>query len=83
VLGIKRQYLIETMCEFVGRQGGDLERNVSLLSSALLVGVTLARNYSENKVSFFRNAVTGNILFRARNWQEFYFNSMFRLGLIA
>jgi len=80
VFQIKTRYLLEPLCEFILGLGGNLEKNVTLLSNALLLCATLTRNYSASDAALFMNMATGIVLSTANDWKQFY--SCFRsLGL--
>ncbi|KAL8355785.1 hypothetical protein RB601_001201 [Gaeumannomyces tritici] len=72
IFEIKTRYLLQPLCEFVLELGGNLERNVTLLSNALLLCATLTRNYGASYPTLFMNMATGIVLSTANDWKEFY-----------
>ena len=77
IFDVKRRYLLQPLFDLVLSLGGDLEKNVPLLSAALLLCATLTRNYSKTPDVFFRNITTGIILSQAVNIEGLY--SCFRM----
>ena len=80
IFDIKRKNLIQSLFSLVLSHGGDLEKNVPLLSASLLLCATLTRNYSESPDNFFRNIATGLILSQAVNMEGF-FSCLRKLGI--
>ena len=80
IFDIKRKYLIEPLFDLVLSLGGDLEKNVPLLSAALLLCATLTRNYSKTPDVLFRSVATGIVLSQAVNTEGLY-SCLRRLGL--
>ena len=72
IFDIKRRYLLQPLFDLVLSHGGDLEKNVPLLSAALLLCATLTRNYSKSPDGFFRNIATGLVLSQADNTKGLY-----------
>ena len=72
IFDVKRTYLLQPLFDLVLSLGGDLEKNVPLLSAALLLCATLTRNFSKNPDIFFRSMATGIILSQAVNMEEMY-----------
>ena len=72
IFDIKRRYLVQPLFDLVLSHGGDLEKNVPLLSAALLLCATLTRNYSKSPDGFFRNIATGLVLSQADNTKGLY-----------
>lgn len=65
IIDIKRRYLLKPLFDIVLGRGGDLEKNVPLLSAALLLCATLSRNYSKSPDGFVMNVATGIVLSQA------------------
>lgn len=76
---IKTRHLLQPLCESIMEMGGDfkLERNVTLLSTALLLCATLTRDYRASHPAFFMNVAAGIVLSTAKDWEELY--ACFRL----
>ena len=72
IFDIKRRHLLQPLFNLVLSHGGDLEKNLPLLSAALLLCATLTRNYSKFPGVFFRNIATGLILSQAVDMEGFY-----------
>ena len=72
IFDVKRKYLLQPLFDLVLNLGGDLEKNVRLLSAALLLCATLTRNYSITPDIFFRSMATGIVLSQAANLEELY-----------
>ena len=72
IFDIKRKYLLQPLFDLVLNLGGDLKKNVPLLSAALLLCATLTRNYSITSDIFFRSMATGIVLSQAANLEELY-----------
>ena len=72
IFDVKRKHLLQPLFDLVLSLGGDLEKNVPLLSNALLLCATLTRDYSKAPDAFFRNMATGIILSQAVNLEELY-----------
>lgn len=82
IFEIKTRYLLQPPCELIQELDGNLERNVTLLSHALLLCATLTRNYSASDPALFMNMATGIVLSTANDWKEFY-SCLRSLGLDA
>ena len=80
IFDVKRRYLLEPLFDLVLSLGGDLERNVPLLSAALLLCATLTRNSSETPHVFFRSVATGIVLSQAVNIEGLY-SCLRKLGI--
>lgn len=72
IFDVKQRYLLQPLFELVLSLGGDLEKNVPLLSNALLLCAILTRNYSKTPDIFFRNMATGIVLSQAVDLEGFY-----------
>jgi len=77
ILYIKIRYLLHPVIDIVRSTGGDLERNVPLLATALITCATFNRNYGKNRDVFMRNVATGIVLSQARSFEDF--NAGFRM----
>ncbi len=71
ILDIKLRYLVKPLREELQALGVDLEDHVPLLSTALFLCATVARNFANNEQAFLSNFATGLILQGARSWREF------------
>ena len=80
IFDVKRRYLLQPLFDLVLSLGGDLDKNVPLLSAALLLCATLTRNYSKSPDVFFRSITTGIILSQAVNIEGLY-SSLRMLGI--
>ena len=72
IFDFKRRYLLQPLFDLVLSLGGDLEKNVPLLSAALLLCATLTRNYSKYPDVFFRSVATGIVLSQAVKIEGLY-----------
>ncbi|KAL8938238.1 MAG: hypothetical protein Q9216_003998 [Gyalolechia sp. 2 TL-2023] len=75
IFDVKWRYLLQPLFELARNQGRDLEKDIPLLSSALLVCATLTRNFSGHPDAFIRNMAAGVVLAQAVDLESF------RLGL--
>ena len=71
-LHLKRRQLLQPLFSLVLSHGEDLEKNVPLLSAALLLCAALTRNCSTSPDGFFGSIATGVILSQAVNMEGFY-----------
>ena len=72
IFDVKRRYLLQPLFDLVLSLGGDLKKNVPLLSAALLLCATLTRNYSKHPDIFCRSVATGIVLSQAVNIEGLY-----------
>lgn len=72
IFDVKRRFLLQPLFEMALDHGSDLEKNVPLLSNALLCCATLTRNYSKCPDAFVRNLATGIVLAQAIDLEGFY-----------
>lgn len=72
VFDVKRRYLLQPLFELVLSLGGDLEKNITLLSNALFLCATLTRNHGTIPEVFLRNMATGIVFSRAVDLKGFY-----------
>ncbi|TGJ85761.1 hypothetical protein E0Z10_g3008 [Xylaria hypoxylon] len=71
IMDIKLRYLVKPLCDEVRPLGVNLEDHVPLLSTALFLCATLARNFANSEQTFLSNFATGFILREARSWPQF------------
>ncbi|KAI0459978.1 hypothetical protein F5B21DRAFT_523865 [Xylaria acuta] len=79
ILDIQLRYLVKPLRDEVRELGGNLEDHVPLLSTALFLCATLARNFANSEQAFLTNFATGFILRRAQTWLQFAYG-LERLG---
>lgn len=72
IFDVKRKYLLQPLFDLVLSLRGDLEKNVPLLSAALLLWATLTRSYCKTPDVFFRTMATGIVLSQAVKVEELY-----------
>ncbi|KAL8997558.1 MAG: hypothetical protein Q9169_003176 [Polycauliona sp. 2 TL-2023] len=72
IFDVKRRHLLQPLFDLALSHGKDLEKNIPLLSNALLLCATLTRNYSEHPHAFFQNMATGIVLAGAVDYDGFY-----------
>lgn len=72
IFDVKRRYLLQPLFNLASTLGMDLEKDIPLLSNALLLCATLTRNYSERPDAFIRNTATGIVLAQALDLEKFY-----------
>ncbi|KAI4117343.1 MAG: hypothetical protein LQ338_007570 [Usnochroma carphineum] len=72
IFDVKQRYLLQPLFDLVLSLGGNLEKNVPLLSNALFLCATLTRSYSKTPDAFFRNMATGIILSQAVDLEGLY-----------
>lgn len=72
IFDVKRTYLLQPLFDLVLDLGGDLEKNIPLLSAALLLCATLTRDFSKAPDILFRSMAVGITLSQAVNMEELY-----------
>ncbi|KAL8674418.1 MAG: hypothetical protein Q9168_001151 [Polycauliona sp. 1 TL-2023] len=72
VFDVKRRYLLQPLFDLALSHGRDLEKNIPLLSNALLLCATLTRDHSGHLGAFIQNMATGIVLAGAVDFDGFY-----------
>ncbi|KAI6086140.1 hypothetical protein F4821DRAFT_270169 [Hypoxylon rubiginosum] len=73
ILDIKMRYLIQPLCEEIrDKLNMSLEDNVPLLSSALFLCASLAKNFAKDEEGFLLSFAIGITLAGAKSWSDLY-----------
>ncbi|KAI0205170.1 hypothetical protein F4808DRAFT_473243 [Astrocystis sublimbata] len=70
LLDIKLRYLVKPICDEVRERGGSLKSHLPVLSSALFLCATLARDCSSSAKAFVSSFATGLIFSQCKTWHQ-------------